>query len=54
MLELLWVSTSESRAGDPPHYAGSADCGISQVRQQVETIFSQLWRKFVDRVFSRS
>jgi len=27
---------------------------LSQVRQQVETTFSQLWRKFVDRVFSRS
>jgi hypothetical protein len=26
----------------------------SQVRQQVETTFSQLWRKFVDRGFSRS
>jgi len=27
---------------------------LSQVRQLVETTFSQLWRKFVDRVFSRS
>jgi hypothetical protein len=27
---------------------------LSQVRQQIETTFSQLWRKFVDRVFSRS
>jgi transposase len=27
---------------------------LSQVRQQVETTSSQLWRKFVDRVFSRS
>ncbi len=27
---------------------------LSQIRQQVETTFSQLWRKFVDRVFSRS
>jgi Transposase DDE domain len=27
---------------------------LSLVRQQVETTFSQLWRKFVDRVFSRS
>ena len=27
---------------------------LSQVRQQVEITFSQLWRKFVDRVFSRS
>ena len=27
---------------------------LSQVRQQVETTFSQLWYKFIDRVFSRS
>jgi Transposase DDE domain len=27
---------------------------LSQVRQLVETTFSQLWWKFVDRVFSRS
>jgi len=27
---------------------------LSQVRQQIETTFSQLWWKFVDRVFSRS
>jgi transposase len=27
---------------------------LSQVRQRIETTFSQLWRKFVDRVFSRS
>ena len=27
---------------------------LSQVRQQVETTFSQLWRKVVGRVFSRS
>ena len=27
---------------------------LSQLRQHVETTFSQLWRKFVDRVFSRS
>ncbi len=27
---------------------------LSQVRQSIETTFSQLWRKFVDRVFSRS
>ena len=27
---------------------------LSQVRQQVETPFSQLWRKVVGRVFSRS
>ena len=27
---------------------------LSQVRQQSETTFSPLWRKFIDRVFSRS
>ena len=27
---------------------------LSHVRQGIETTFSQLWRKFVDRVFSRS
>jgi len=27
---------------------------LSQVRQAIETTFSQLWRQFVDRVFSRS
>jgi transposase len=27
---------------------------LSQVRQGIETTFSQLWRQFVDRVFSRS
>jgi hypothetical protein len=27
---------------------------LSHVRQAIETTFSQLWRKFVDRVFSRS
>ena len=27
---------------------------LSQVRQGIETTFSQLWRKFLDRVFSRS
>ena len=27
---------------------------LSQVRQAVETTFSQLWYKFIDRIFSRS
>jgi Transposase DDE domain len=27
---------------------------LSQVRQRIETTFSQLWRQFVDQVFSRS
>lgn len=27
---------------------------LSQVRQGIETMFSQWWRKFIDRVFSRS
>ena len=29
-------------------------CLLAQVRQAIETSFSQLWYKFVDRVFSRS
>ena len=27
---------------------------ISSVRQQIETLFSQLWHMFIDRIFSRS
>jgi hypothetical protein len=27
---------------------------LSQIRQQVETTFSQLWLKFIDHVFFRS
>jgi len=27
---------------------------LSQVRQAVETTFSQLWYRFIDRIFSRS
>ncbi|MCC6442600.1 MAG: hypothetical protein IT210_03970 [Armatimonadetes bacterium] len=27
---------------------------ISQVRERIETVLSQLWRAFVDRVFFRS
>ena len=27
---------------------------ISTVRQKIETTFSQLWNKFIDRIFSRS
>jgi hypothetical protein len=27
---------------------------LSQVRQAIETSFSQLWHQFIDRVFSRS
>lgn len=27
---------------------------LSSVRQGIETLFSQLWHKFIDRVFSRS
>jgi hypothetical protein len=27
---------------------------LAQVRQAIETSFSQLWYKFLDRVFSRS
>ena len=35
---------------DAPHHKFL----LSQVRQGVETTFSQLWYKFIDRVFSRS
>jgi hypothetical protein len=27
---------------------------LSQLRQAIETSFSQLWHQFIDRVFSRS
>src|SRR5436853_7407800 len=29
-------------------------CLLAQVRQAIETSFSQLWHRFLDRVFSRS
>ena len=35
---------------DAPHHKFL----LSQVRQAIETTFSQLWYKFIDRVFSRS
>jgi transposase len=35
---------------DAPHHKFL----LSRVRQQIETSFSQLWYKFIDRVFSRS
>jgi transposase len=38
-----------TRQDAPPH-----KFLLSQVRQAVETTFSQLWYKFIDRVFSRS
>jgi Transposase DDE domain len=38
-----------TRADAPEH-----KCLLAQVRQAIETSFSQLWYQFVDRVFSRS
>ena len=38
-----------------PAHAPKAQCAlISSVRERVETVFSCLWHRFVDRVFSRS
>ncbi len=37
-----------------PSDTAPADTLISQLRQRVETSFSQCWRAFIDRVFSRS
>jgi hypothetical protein len=33
---------------------GQAKALISSLRERIETTFSQLWRLFVDRVYSRS
>ena len=43
--ERLWITRDQT----PAHRFV-----LSQVRPQVETTLSQLWRMFVDRVFSRS
>jgi hypothetical protein len=37
-----------------PTDAGDSQRLVSQLRQRVETTFSQCWRSFIDRVFSRS
>jgi hypothetical protein len=37
-----------------PQEAGSKRALVSSLRARVETTFSQLWTRFVDRVFSRS
>ena len=37
-----------------PAQAGERRVLISRVRERVETTFSGLWHRFVDRVFSRS
>src|SRR5579884_3039608 len=34
--------------------AGKKKALVSGIRERVETVFSQLWQQFVDRVFSRS
>ena len=37
-----------------PSDAGAKRSLVSTVRQRVETVFSQLWHQFVDRIYSRS
>jgi hypothetical protein len=37
-----------------PDVAGPHRALLSSLRERIETLFSQLWRKFIDRVFSRS
>lgn len=37
-----------------PGDAGARRALVSSVRARIETLFSQLWSKFIDRVFSRS
>lgn len=37
-----------------PSDTGSGHTLVSQLRQAIETTFSQCWRSFIDRVFSRS
>lgn len=37
-----------------PSDAGKSKSLISQLRQRVETVFSQLWHQFIDRIYSRS
>lgn len=37
-----------------PGDAGTRRALVSSVRERIETLFSQLWSKFIDRVFSRS
>jgi transposase len=37
-----------------PKDAGAAKTLVSTLRQRVETVFSQLWHQFIDRIYSRS
>jgi hypothetical protein len=37
-----------------PRDAGERRALVSSVRERIETLFSKLWSKFIDRVFSRS
>jgi hypothetical protein len=37
-----------------PSQAGEKRARISSLRERIETTFSGLWNRFVDRVFSRS
>ena len=45
---LMLTPADGGRRGDPRRAL------LSSVRERVETVFSQLWGRFVDRVFSRS
>ena len=38
----------------PGHASKEQRTLISSVRERIETVFSSLWRRFIDRVFSRS
>jgi len=38
----------------PAHAPPEQRALISSVRERIETVFSCLWQRFVDRVFSRS
>jgi hypothetical protein len=37
-----------------PRDAGTHKCLISTIRERIETVFSQLWARFIDRIHSRS
>lgn len=38
----------------PGHASKDQRALVSSVRERIETVFSSLWRRFIDRVFSRS
>jgi hypothetical protein len=53
-LEPLLRSEYGSRSGDAGSCSLEQRALISSVRERIETVFSCLWQRFVDRVFSRS